>query len=243
MRLTCLGGVLLSLTSLSSAEINSELSVGYDSIYHFRGAKLGDDLVWIGVDVSTETECGWTIGGGLWYGSTEPEISGGGAVWVDDEIDFYGYAAKDIAIGSLEGSFEIGITHYNVTAFSATQARGLAIENTNEVYVKFGTTLGPVDLSASYIYDFDVFDAGYAEFTAGHETELSEKVSLAFEVVLGYDTGLYDVDDFTHGSASLALPIALSDTATLTPYIAYSDQFELGDEDYFFGGASLAVTF
>ena len=60
-------------------DLGAEVSVGYDTDYIFRGANLGQDLLWTDVNVSTSLSDGLGLNIGAWYAN--PTDAG------DDELD------------------------------------------------------------------------------------------------------------------------------------------------------------
>ena len=230
---------------------SGEVGVGYDSDYVFRGYKLGHDHAWSQVDLMAPL--GKAVGGadtslflGAWY--TTAYNDG------ENELDLY---------ASLDCQFEtwglgVGYIHY-------TYPNGLLGDGssnggeTNEVWVSVGTTLDltssgespGVSVGLKYYYDFDL-EISYLEASAGTSFELNESVRLNPEVGISYinnDNAPPDVEDsgFNHFFASLKLPIALTDYASLTPYVSASSPLDVaddfGEDDYFWGGIALKVSF
>ena len=238
-----IGGSLLTATS-AFAEIEAEIYTGYHSIYEFRGVDFGDDLVDTGVDLSYELADGLSLSGGAWYASWD-EAGGEG-----DELDLYIGLTK--TLGAVDVS--VGYTHYFFP--------GASDINTEEVYLGLATELEcGLSLALTYYEDIDAIDGGYLEFEAAKGFELTESVSL--DLVAGaawsYDynsetvaAGDGSLSGFNHFYISAALPIALKEDVTLTPYIKFvaadddlantSDASD-GNDDLFYGGVSLSVAF
>ncbi len=120
-----------------------------------------------------------------------------------------------------------------------------------------------LDLGASVAYD-----AGYAELAADKSFTLNDSTSLVLKATAGYSIGGYYTafslsngqnigteSVWTHVGLNASLPIALSKTATLTPYVSYNmsgagrkesniGSVSLGgDEDQVFFGFSLKAVF
>ncbi|MEN8870001.1 MAG: hypothetical protein ABF380_04095, partial [Akkermansiaceae bacterium] len=108
--------------------------------------------------------------------------------------------------------------------------------------------------------DFTI-DGTYGEFGISKSFELSDSVGLDFSATAGYSLDDYyaanlgngdEAEGWTHVLISLALPMTLTDSATLTPYVSANISQESrdttntgadrGDTEVFYG-ASLAVSF
>ncbi len=218
--------------------VGATLSVGYDSDYIFRGYDSGHDHVWSKLDLAIPLGNDLELGIGAWYTSA---FNDG-----ENELDVYADLAYDF------GSFglEVGYTHYDYPNGLLGDGSSNGGE-TNEAYISLGTTVEMLDLAVAYYYDFDL-EISYVEATAGTSFELSPFVSLDPSIGISY----IDIDNappglensgFNHFFARLELPIALTDSATLTPYVATSVALDVADDyrenDYFWGGVALSVNF
>jgi uncharacterized protein (TIGR02001 family) len=237
-----IGGSLLTATS-AFAEIEAEIYTGYHSIYEFRGVDLGNDLVDTGVELSYELAEGLSLSGGAWYASWD---AGDAA----DELDLYIGLTK--TLGAVDVS--VGYTYY---AFP-----GEGDLNTEEVYLGLSHELSSgVGLSLTYYEDIDQLSGGYMEFEAAKSFTLSECIGLDLaagaawcdDYELNVDVDGSNMDGFNHWYITAALPIALKEDVTLTPYIKYVDAASDLDsslvdagadsEDHFYAGVSLAIAF
>ena len=76
---------------------------------------------------------------------------------------------------------------------------------------------------------------------------VTDRISVVPAALISYGIDYYGVDGFNHVKVGLSLPIKLTSTATLTPYIAYNLPIDalddLGEEDEIYGGVSLSVSF
>jgi len=183
----------------ASAEVESEIHVGYTNEYLFRGINLGQDLVEAGVDVATEYN-GLGLSAGAWYGSFTAD---GDNV---DEIDLYAEVSKDL--GYLTAA--IGYIYYNVDSG----------ENAGELYFSVAKSFFGVDFSLTHFWDVDGADNdGYTELAAAKGYELSPCLTLNTSAALGY---LYEEGKLAHLTAKVALDYAFTETATLSPFVAHS---------------------
>ena len=212
----------------ASAEVEYEIHTGYTSEYLFRGLNLGQDLVEVGVDVSTEIN-NIGLSAGAWYGS----FSSGPNGLVDiDELDLYGEASYDF--GFLTGA--IGYIHYDLL-------RGGA--NAQEVYFSVGRDFGFVEASLTYFWDVQTDNDGYMELELSRGFELSSCLTLSCSSKLGY---LAEEGDFVHLTGKVALDYAFTETATLSPFIAGSLGLNdagthAGNKNQFVAGTMLSVSF
>ncbi len=206
--------------------LGAEVSLGYDSSYIFRGVDFGDNLIWGDVNIGVPVTDTVDVTVGAWYASLADRDY--------DELNVYGGVSADL------GAFELGI---GLTWYEFTRTDDADIV---EPGANIGTSVGPVDLSLGYYFDTEV-DGHYIELSGESTIEITDAVALVPGVSVSYADDYYGVSGFNNVGLSLALPIALTDTATLTPYVAGSiaiDALEdLGEDDHIYGGVALSVTF
>lgn len=205
----------------------SGVTVGYDSQYLFRGINFGNDLVTAAVDTAWTCErTGLDLSAGVWYGSTSQDAGSA------DELNLIFGATKDLGFAA----FTLGYTQYHFF----NQA-----DDAQEVSFGLSKDLcGGVSASLTYFWDVETDNNGYSELALAKSFELASK-SLDLGFALGYEA---EEGKISHATTKLEHAIALSDTATLTPYVAHA--WDLGAEDVFgsqenefFAGAALSVTF
>ncbi len=208
-----------------SDELGFELSAGYDTTYIFRGVDFGDHLVWVGLDWETEVAQDLSLGLGAWYGSLAEDP------YTELTLD----AGLSYTVGAL--TFGAGYTHYFFFQDDA---------DVPEVGATLGFEAGPLDVELGYFYDFEV-EGSYLELAIGTEFALTERVALAPGAAVAYNFDYYTgTNDWNHIGVSLGLPITLTSTATLTPYIAANfplDAISSTEKDQVYGGVSLSVSF
>lgn len=187
----------------ASAEVESEIHVGYSTEYLFRGLNLGQDLIEAGLDVATEYN-GLGLSAGLWHGSFS---SGTGQDF--DELDIYGEVSKDL--GFLTAA--IGYINYQNPRLAAFP------DDAQEVYFSLAKSFYGVDFSLTYFWDIETDNDGYTELAASKGFELSPCLTLNTGVVLA---ALAEQGQLAHLTAKVALDYAFTETATLSPFIAHS---------------------
>lgn len=212
----------------ASAEIESELHVGYTSEYLFRGLNLGQDLVEAGVDVATEYN-GFGLSAGAWHGSFD--LAGADA----SELDIYGEVSKDL--GFLTAA--VGYIYY--------ANMGTAAADAQEAYFSVAKSFYGVDFSLAYYWDIETDNDGYTELAASKGFELSPCLTLNTSAALGY---LAEHSEFAHVTAKVALDYAYSETATISPFVAHSWSLtndaattHAVTENEFVAGTMLSVSF
>ncbi|MEM9478273.1 MAG: TorF family putative porin [Verrucomicrobiota bacterium] len=204
-----------------------EVGLGYDSSYIFRGVSFGDHSVWASLDYAIPITDTIEFGLGTWYQANYDEGDS------FEELDLI--AGLSFGLGSFD--LGLGVIWYY---FPDDGSDAL------EIGSSLGTSVGPVDLGSYVAYD-EATDGWYFEISAETTIELTDNIALVPGALISYGDDYYGVDGFNNVGLSLALPIALTDTATVTPYIAGSLALEglddIGEPDYFYGGISLSVTF
>ena len=212
-----------------SPEIGAEVSVGYDTHYIFRGFNYGENLVSGGVDVDVPLSDGLSLNLGTWYGSL-----------ADDDYDALNLLA---GLSYDLGNFELGfgaIWYYYPQGFDGG---GSGIDDALELGASIGTKVAGIDVGLGYYYDLEE-DGSYIELGAAKTIELSDTVALVAGTSISYADDYYGISGFNAVGARLSLPIALTDTATLKPYVAGTWGIDgSGQPDEVYGGVSLSVSF
>ncbi|MEC9042558.1 MAG: TorF family putative porin [Verrucomicrobiota bacterium] len=208
-------------------DLGAEVSVGYDTDYIFRGANLGQDLLWSDVNVSTSLSDGLGLNIGAWYAN--PTDAG------DDELDIYAGVSTDLGGMSLD----LGTTYYYYP--------GATGSNTLEFGAALGTSVGAFDVSLGVYHDIDTENT-YVELGAGTSFDLTDNISLDLGATIGNNQDEVvggQSDGLTAVTITVGAPIGLTDNASLTPYLGINagldDNQDAGDE--IFSGISLSVGF
>ncbi|MFN5804684.1 MAG: hypothetical protein ACK467_03555 [Opitutia bacterium] len=234
-----------------------DLTAGYDSEYIYRGLWFSNQNAWYNIGASKKLSDTTTLNALAYYTSSNDRRS------LYQELDLGASLAYDAGFATLTA----GYTYFFF--FNGYLGGGLGQTFAHEVYVSAAKTVGPVNVTATYAYDFYV-EASYAELAIDKSFALSDSTSLVLAAKAGYSLdGYYTLFDgatglnvgnesaWTHVLLQASLPIALSKTATFTPYIAYNisgagreesnaaaEAANLGgEEDQFFFGASIKAVF
>ncbi|CAN5499989.1 hypothetical protein BH23VER1_BH23VER1_11770 [soil metagenome] len=215
-------------------DLGFDIGLGYDSSYIFRGQEIigadgsGDHLVWGSINYANDFGSPVELSLGAWYASLA----------ADDftELDLYGALEFELAEGL---TASVGYLWYYFPQDGGS--------DTNEVYGTLGAEFGGVETGFYAGYD-TAEDGWYLALTAGYSVKLSDSIALGFDAGLSYSLEYYTPGSgFNNVDLRLSLPIALTDNATFTPYIAGSIALEeledIGVDDYLYGGASITVTF
>ena len=210
--------------------IGATISAGYMTNYIFYGVDNGKNAVWTGIDYSLES-VGIPIDIGVWYINPTKDT------FYDnyDELDLYAsYALPSFA----------GIdTTLSFLAYFYPQD---ALETTYELTLGMAYDAGVVDLLGLIAYDFVIegwnFQAGVSKGFA-----ITDDMEVVLSAVIGGQNDYNSSDGFWNDiSIKASLPIALSDTATLEPYIGGLFALEAIDsfqDNLVHGGVSLSVSF
>jgi hypothetical protein len=245
-------GLAQTAAAAAPAPVALDLTTGYDSEFYYRGLWFSNDNTWFNLGASKKLSDTTTASGFAYYtadsGSTYQELDLGVAV------------AYDAGFATLTA----GYTYFFF--FDGYSATGLGQAYSHEVFVSAAKAVGPVNVTATFAYDFYI-EAGYAELAVDKTFTLTDSASLVLKAAAGYSVGGYytviDGAGFNVGSESVwthvvlnaSLPIALNSTFTLTPYIAYNisgagrEETNLGlapfgaDKNQFFCGASIKAVF
>jgi len=264
------GASCLAMTSRAGAEVETligpqtsgSIAAGWDSRYFFRGRWFGDEAAWANVELSHELSPKLTGSLNLFF----TEVT-------DDRARGAQYSFSEANIGATL-SYDAGYGFFDLTflhnrffdgfagSFDGQRLAGVAGNgDASEVSLGFSKTFsGDVRFYAQLAHDFRI-DGSYAELGLSKEWKLRDGISLGFGVSSGYSIDDYyseslgngdDDRGFTHTRVSLALPMALTETATFTPYLAAnfshgareeSNALVDRDDTELFYGASLSVSF
>ena len=213
-KLLILAATLAAFSSLKAQDAEVTMSLGYESQYVFRGFKIADESM----VATVEANFGDAY---LGFWTNQPIVGN-----VDNEFDFYGGMAFDIAEGI---GLELGGTLYYYPESGQNS-------ETFELYASFGfdTELDP---SVTFFYDLDL-EAFTVEGSIGESWEMDEKASIDVSAFLGYVDGMGF--DYTYFGASADIVYSLSDTASSSIGIRYSDGSD-GPEDEVWLGASIST--
>ena len=205
------------------------LAAGYDTKYIFRGVDFGDHLIWTNLIVPIKLTDKLTFTFAPWYGN----IADGEY----DELDLVAGFTYDLGFATLG----VGYTWYYFP-FSDFDA--------SEPNITIAKSFGNVNWFAGAYCDFEADDGSegfYYETGLNVVIDVTDTIKLVPEAKISYGSDYYGVDGFNNVLVKLGAPIALTKTATLTPYIAGTFAIDglddLGQDDEVFGGVSLSVTF
>jgi len=213
---------------VQAAETSGSASVDIYSSYMWRGFELHED-------VAIQPSVGITYGGfgaNLWsdYNNDTKE-----AVETDLTLN-YVYSIDKIGL-------DVGYIYYGLDGAADTQ----------EIYVavSYDTLLSP---SLTLYYDFDEFDGTFIVASIGHDISVTKSIAVSLGASASYNSdsaGDYSALHNGEISASTSIPVygAISISPTLAYSFTLSDDAEAavknadGDNNFFYGGVSAAVSF
>ncbi len=213
-------------------------TIGYDTHYVFRGVLFAENLVYAALDGSIPLTDVVSINAGAWFG-TSADDSGvfGAPPGSFHELDLYTAVMADL------GPVNVGLKYTHYFYFGDVEA---TVDDVDELGLIATATLGPVDVSGGAYYDWTT-EGFYFEVGVSKSIPLTDRISIVPGALISFGDDYYGVSSFNHVKVGVALPIKLTSTATLSPYIAgnfpLDDLDDAGEEDRVYGGVSLSITF
>ena len=185
-----------------TSDLALTLDVTYVSDYVFRGVKLADDSI----QPSIEAAYG-DFYAGLWH-SNDINSSAGSS-----ETDLY--AGYGLALNETF-SADFGVTRYTYNGSGASAL------NSTEVYVGVSADVA-LSPSVYYYHDFDLEVNTYIA-SIGHSFPIADLgISLDTSATYGWvQSPKADGGDYSYWGLGVAVPYALSETATLTGAVNYT---------------------
>ena len=208
-------------------EIGAELSLGYDTHYMFRGVNFGEHLIWSDLNVTLPLAEAVELNVGAWYASLAQ----------DDYTELNLYAGLSY---SVTDSFSVGLG-YTWYYFPRTE------DDINEIGASLSYAVtDSLGLEFGYYYDFET-EGSYFELGSSYEIALTDAISLVPGAAVAFGDDYYGVSGGSHVGLTLALPIQLTESASLTPYVGGNIPIDslddLGEDDRVYGGVALTVSF
>jgi len=247
------------------------LEAGWDSRYYFRGLWFADQTVWTGLNFAvplTAISENLTLGVGALYTSTVETLiapQGPGNLLDYSELDLTAsltYDFKFMKLGVVYTSYQFFDTFSGSTSAGSFGAGEYAVKHVNEVGVVASRSFGPVNMYSAYYYDFNI---GGSYIEAGADWPIKFKalpfLTLTPAVKSGYGFDYYSngspengglaggvTSGLTHLLVSMSAPMALTKTATVTPYVAWnisgrSRQSNNFTDNEVFGGVKIGISF
>jgi hypothetical protein len=228
--------------AVEEPSLGLEATVGYDMRYYVRGFWFANHSAWASLAYSTPIADNLTLDFFSYYTQS----------WTPtdyNEVDAGAYMTYDAGFTSIT----FGYTWYYFLNGFFGDGEGPQ-DWAHEVGFNTVTPLGPVNFNLGYYYDLYIA-ASYIQ--AGFDTTLpvTEKIAIVPSAVVGYNIGDYyslgTADTgLNHVGLRIDVPITLSKTATLIPYIAanFSLQGKEGvntieGRDEVWGGIALSFVF
>lgn len=258
-----------SLFGTHSIPITGTVEAGWDSRYYFRGLWFADQTTWGGISLSaplTMISENLTVGFGALYTSTVETLvapAGPGNILDYSELDLtasLNYDFKFVKLGVVYTSYQFFDTFSGSTSAGSFGAGEYAVKHVNEIGVVASRSFGPVNVFTSWYYDFNI-GGSYFEAGADYPVKVLPYLTLVPAVKAGYGMDYYSngapengglaggvTSGFTHLLVSLAAPVNLTKTATLTPYVAWNISGRARQSNNFtdnevFGGVKIGVSF
>jgi hypothetical protein len=223
------------------------LGVGYDSTYFFRGLDFGTNWVSSSLDYTHALSDGLRLDAGVSYGT----LANSG-ILADNGYSYDRLTSNAALVADLGGA-EVGLGY---TWYHHGGDLNTVLEDGHEVNLNVASQVGIFNVGIGANYDFAI-DGWYFEAAVNTEIAVNDWLSVVPGASIGYGIdytwhiatpgAVPTGDNFTTVGLSLAFPIRLSKTATLTPYVAGNlplDGLDFADQDNaIYGGISLSVKF
>ncbi|MEO0445534.1 MAG: TorF family putative porin [Verrucomicrobiota bacterium] len=233
------------------------VSVGYESLYMFRGIDYGGDAPWMGIDLSIPV-LGSSIDLGAWY--INPTDERNSANDANDELDLY---------ASMSRSFGgVNVTS-GVIFYSFPEAGAADGTRDFEKFISLAYAVGDlIDVTWSTYYSLNFnADRQFASVQGDgawfHDLNFSKGMALTDCLPAGLSFGLGFSDNYNtnandgtaysglnHYYTTLGLTYALTEAAALDMYLggSFADDdvagnFSATQGDVLHGGASISVSF
>ncbi len=214
-------------------------TLAYDTDYIFRGVQFARNLVSGNIEVAVPIDKTFSLDFNAWYGASADDsaaaFAGGGS-----------YGELDLSAALLAKVCNNLTAGLKYTWYDYVGNAGHSLTDVNEIGVTLATTLAKVDLNAGVYYDFTA-KGWYYEAGVSHSFKIYDWLSLVPGAAISFGTDYYGVNGGNTVKVSLAAPIKLTKTATLTPYIAgnlpYDSLKSAGEKSRVYGGVALSVTF
>ena len=218
----------------AKAELEYSINGGHHAEYLFRGVQQGEDMVTTGFDVATEAY-GLSLSAGIWHA----DFNTAGGFGDTTETDIYFDVSKELGFWGLTGS--IGHIHYIYDDSNAF------FQDVQEVYFGLSKELCyGIDASLTYYWDIKNDTGGYTELGLSKSYDLSDCLSLGLSLAQGYGA---EEGEFANTVLTATLDYAITETATLSPYVLYSVEgaesvhYENASTQEFVAGFNLTVSF
>jgi len=245
--------------------ISGSLEAGYDSRYYFRGLWFADNTTWAGLNLSIPIVENLTLGLGALYTSTvDTPIGIGQSGQLDySELDLIASLTYDLKF------MKLGLVYTNYQFFDSFSGRtdngsfGLgeyAVKSVPEVGIVASTSIVGINMYSAWYYDLNI-GGSYFEVGVDYPVKVTDWLTFVPSVRSGYGLDYYSngapengglsggvTSGITHVLFSVAAPIAITRTATLTPYCAWNvsgraRQSNNTQDNEVFGGVKIGVSF
>jgi len=251
-------GLAQTAAAPAASPVSYDLTAGYDSEYYYRGLWFSNQNAWYNLGASKKLSDKTTVSALAYYTSSNDIRS------QYQELDLGASVSYDAGFATVTAGYTY---FFFFNGYLGNKNTGAPSQSySHELFVSAAKTVGPVNVTATYAYDLYI-DAGYAELAADKSFTLNDSTSLVLKAAAGYSVGGYYTafganglntgteSTWTHVLLTASLPITLSKTATLTPYISYNmsgagrdttnaNNLSFGaDEDQLFFGFSLKAVF
>lgn len=208
-----------------------EIILGYDSHYIFRGETLQKNVGWAQWSLDIPLNDTFSLNFNPWF-------------YEDLDSDFNEYDLNLTLSASL-GTYEVSVAYSGYFYPRGGLGGGLGLNDEQEFSLSVAHDLFSLKATALVAYNLER-DGYYFELLLAQPYEINDTFSVELSVALGFDSNYYaGGTGFNHVQPMLSVPIKLTESLTLQPYVA--GNFPMDHLDYdqarFFGGIQLGISF
>lgn len=210
--------------------LNTTVSLNYDSSYVLHGYNFGANLVHADITFWLPINDRVSVWAGTWYGTQFDETY--------NEVDLY--AGVDF---QLTEHFSAGLAY---SLFNYLETTYPTSRESHEFSGHLTYTAGPLTLSLHDLYDSEG-DGHLARAIAVYDHSFCDTFGLSLSAEYGYSFDYFAVGDGpNHALFKATFPIQINDTLSVAPFIAQSvalDVLDSFEQDQTYGGISISATF
>jgi hypothetical protein len=268
MKKSALPVILAAMAAVNSQALAADpsftgtLSAGFDSEYYFRGLWFSSNNAWTSVNLSIPVADKLTAGVGALY-TYSTGTDGAGPSRLDyGELDLIGsltYDAGFAKFGLVATSYTFFDTFsgdINGVSFGNPIAPDSRVRDAVDIGLTAAIPFGNANFYVSGYYDVRI-NAPYYEVGADYTFKINDCFSIVPAANIGYGSNYYSFPEtgteksgFTAARVSISAPYKLTDSFTVTPYVAANFALDIREDlnvvrekNDVFGGLSVSYAF
>ncbi len=267
MKKSALPVILAAMAAVNSQALAADpsftgtLSAGYDSEYYFRGLWFSSNNLWTSVNLSIPVADKLTAGVGALY-TYSTATDGAGPSRLDyGELDLVGSLTYDAGFAK----FGLVATSYTFFDTFSGDINGVSFGNVSpdsrigdafDIGLTTTIPFGDANFYVAGYYDLRI-NAPYFEVGADYTFKINDCLSIVPAANIGYGKDYYsfpwtgnEKDGFTAARVSISAPYKVTDSFTVTPYVAANFSLDIREDlnvvrekNDVYGGVSVSYAF